>query len=81
MVTGLDKNGQPVLTYSNGERDAYGEVYDDNGRFVGYDSNIKKDKELDWVVSENVGTPHAYRYVGTANKKKHLVKQYNKLYN
>lgn len=80
MITGFDKNGIPLISYSNGERtnDSFIETKEGNKILV---PTMKKDKELDKYLIDALGDISTYRYVGTTEKLNALKKRYNYLYN
>ena len=80
MVTGFNKDGIPVVSYSNGERVDTTWVDDETGHRFPIPT-MNKDVEVDSSFISELGKPAAYRYVGTNRRLKGLQRRYNYLYN
>lgn len=85
MITGFNANGEPALSYSNGETGQW--TVNADGYNVEVVPSMKQDNDnwnSNWEAEEDhtslysIGTPHTYRYVGTQKDKRTWQREYKK---
>ena len=79
MVTGFNKDGTPVVSYSSGERVDTTYIDEPDGKRIPVPT-MKKDVELDENFIDALGSRKSYRYIGTDSKRRSIKQQYSKLY-
>lgn len=80
VYTGNTPEGEPLISYSNGNTEAYREWKYPNGEYE-VRGNIIKNRNISDGPVQDLGTQHYYRYIGSPQKHEQIERRYEMLKN